>query len=215
MMALHKNDTWEIMKLPKGKKPVGCRWVFTVKYKADGSVDRYKARLVAKGYTQTYGIDYQETFSPVTKMNTIHVLISLAANLNWPLKQFDVKNVFLHGYLEEEVYMDFPPGYNARAKTGLCRLRKSLYGLKQSPRAWFGRFTQIMRRIGYYQSHSDHTLFVKRGSGKVIALMIYVDDMIITGDDLEEMVKLEQNLAAKFEMKSLGDLKYFLGMEVA
>ncbi|CAN6687056.1 unnamed protein product [Malus baccata var. baccata] len=215
MMALHKNDTWEVTELPKGKKPVGCRWVFTIKYKADGSVDRYKARLVAKGYTQTYGIDYQETFSPVAKMNTVRVLISLAANLNWPLKQFDVKNAFLHGHLEEEVYMDFPPGYNAGGKTGVCRLRKSLYGLKQSPRAWFGRFTQVMRRFGYYQSHSDHTLFVKRGSGKVTALIIYVDDMIITGDDSEEMMKLEQNLAAEFEMKNLGDLKYFLGVEVA
>ncbi|CAN6573029.1 unnamed protein product [Malus baccata var. baccata] len=215
MMALHKNGTWEIMELPKGKKPIRCRWVFTVKYKADGSVDRYKARLVAKGYTQTYGIDYQKTFSPVAKMNTVHVLISLAANLNWPLKQFDVKNAFLHGYLEEEVYMDFPLGYNARGKTEMCRLRKSFYGLKQSPRAWFGRFTQVMRRIGYYQSHLDHTLFVKRESGKVTALIIYVDDMIITGDDSEEMVKLEQNLAAEFEMKSLGDLKYFLGVEVA
>ncbi|CAN6709377.1 unnamed protein product [Malus baccata var. baccata] len=215
MMALHKNDTWEVTELPKGKKPVGCRWVFTIKYKADGSVDRYKARLVAKGYTQTYGVDYQETFSPVAKMNTVRVLISLAANLNWPLKQFDVKNAFLHGHLEEEVYMDFPPGYDAGGKTGVCRLRKSLYGLKQSPRAWFGRFTQVMRRIGYYQSHSDHTLFVKRGSGKVTALIIYVDDMIITGDDSEEMMKLEQNLAVEFEMKNLGDLKYFLGVEVA
>ncbi|CAN6720151.1 unnamed protein product [Malus baccata var. baccata] len=191
MMALHKNDTWEVTKLPKGKKPVGCRWVFTIKYKADGSVDRYKARLVAKGYTQTYGIDYQETFSPVAKMNTVRVLISLAANLNWPLKQFDVKNAFLHGHLEEEVYMDFPPGYNAGGKIG------------------------VMRRFGYYQSHSDHTLFVKRGSGKVTALIIYVDDMIITGDDLEEMMKLEQNLAAEFDMKNLGDLKYSLGVEVA
>ena len=148
-------------------------------------MDRYKARLVAKGYTQTYGVDYQETFSSLAKMNTVRVLISLATNLNWPLKQFDVKNSFLHGHLEEEVYMDFPPGYNAGGKTGVCRLRKSLYGLKQSPRA----FTQVMRRILYYQSHSYHTLFVKRRSGKVTALIIYVDDMIITGDDSEEMMK--------------------------
>ncbi|KAM1487145.1 hypothetical protein ACFX2I_001252 [Malus domestica] len=214
MMVLHKNDTWEVTELPKGKKPVGCRWVFTIKYKADGSVDMYKARLVAKSYTQTYGVDYQETFSPVAKMNTVRVLISLAANLNWPLKQFDVKNAFLHGYLKEEVYMDFPPGYNARRKTGVCRLQKSLYGLKQSPNAWFGRFTQVMRRIGYYQSHSDHTLYVKQRSGKVMALIIYVDDMIITGDDSDEMMKLEKSLAVEFEMKNLGDLKYFLGVEV-
>ncbi|KAB2632563.1 polyprotein (retrotrasposon protein) [Pyrus ussuriensis x Pyrus communis] len=215
MLALQKNNTWEVTSLPEGKKTVGCRWVFTVKYKANGSIDRYKARLVAKGYTQTYGVDYQETFSPVAKMNTVRVLISLAANMNWPLKQFDVKNAFLHGNLEEEVYMDFPPGYSAGRSTGVCRLRKSLYGLKQSPRAWFDRFTQVMKKIGYYQSHSDHTLFVKRRQEKVTALIIYVDDMIITGDDCDEISRLQRNLAAEFEMKNLGDLKYFLGVEVA
>ncbi|KAM2392165.1 hypothetical protein ACFX1X_035690 [Malus domestica] len=215
MLALQKNNTWEVTSLPEGKKTVGCRWVFTVKYQADGSIDRYKARLVAKGYTQTYGVDYQETFSPVAKMNTIRVLISLAANMDWPLKQFDVKNAFLHGNLEEEVYMDFPPGYSVGRNTGVCRLRKSLYGLKQSPRAWFDRFTQVMKRIGYNQSHSDHTLFVKRRQEKVTALIIYVDDMIITRDDFDEISKLQSNLAAEFEMKSLGDLKYFLGVEVA
>ncbi|CAL8156129.1 unnamed protein product [Prunus armeniaca] len=215
MRALQKNNTWEVVELQKGKKPVGCRWVFTVKYKADGSLDRYKARLVVKGYTQTYRADYQETFSPVAKMNAVRVLISLAVNLNWPLKQFDVKNAFLHGYLEEEVYMDFPIGYSNGGKMGVCRLRKSLYGLKQSPRAWFGRLTQAMRKNGYYQSHSDHTLFVKRRNGKVTALIIYVDDVIITGDDSDEIVKLEKNLSIEFEMKSLGDFKYFLGVEVA
>ncbi|BBG98715.1 HXXXD-type acyl-transferase family protein, partial [Prunus dulcis] len=215
MLALQKNTTWEVMKLPIGKKTVGCRWVFTVKYKVDGTVDRYKARLVAKGYTQTYGVDYQETFSPVAKMNTVRVLISLAANMDWPLKQFDVKNAFLHGNLEEEVYMDFPPGYSNGGNTGVCRLRKSLYGLKQSPRAWFGRFTQVMRKNGYCQSHSDHTLFVKHRQNKVTALIIYVDDMIITGNDVDEMSKLQGNLAVEFEMKDLGDLKYFLGVEVA
>ncbi|KAB2594606.1 hypothetical protein D8674_036786 [Pyrus ussuriensis x Pyrus communis] len=170
---------------------------------ADRSLDRYKARLVAKGYAQTYGVNYQETFSLVAKMNTVRVLISLAANLNWPLKQFDVKNAFLHVHLEEEVYMDFLPGYGNGGKMGVCRLRKSLYGLKQSPRAWFGRFTQAMRKNGYYQSHSDHTFSVKRRN----------DDMIITGDDLDEIIKLEKNLSAEFEMKGLGDLKYFLGVE--
>ena len=216
MSALQKNDTWTLVPLPDGKRTVGCKWVFTIKYKADGSIDRYKARLVAKGYTQTYGIDYQETFSPVAKLDTVRVLISLAANLDWPLHQFDVKNAFLHGNLEEEVYMDIPPGCSTVSKTNtVCRLQKALYGLKQSPRAWFGRFTLAMKKYGFQQSNADHTLFLKHRHGKVTALIIYVDDMIITGNDEEEISKLQNQLAAEFEMKSLGNLKYFLGIEVA
>jgi hypothetical protein len=213
--ALQKNGTWTLVPLPRGKKTVGCKWVFSIKHKADGSIDRYKARLVAKGYTQTYGI-YQETFSPVAKLTSIRVLLSLAANLDWPLHQFDVKNAFLHGDLEEEVYMDLPPGYTATSGDEVvCKLQRALYGLKQSPRAWFGRFSLAMKKYGYQQSHSDHTLFLKRQRGKVTALIIYVDDMIIMGDDSKEISSLQEQLATEFEMKNLGGLKYFLGIEVA
>ena len=190
--------------------------MFTLKHKADGSIDRYKARLVAKGYTQTYGVDYLETFAPVAKLNTVRVLLSLAANRDWPLLQFDVKNAFLHGDLKEEIYMYLPPGIPVTSKEGVvCKLRKSLYGLKQSPRAWFGRFAASMKKFGYVQSNSDHTLFLKRHKGKLTALIIYIDDMIVTGDDQAEMQNLQKYLASEFEMKSLGDLKYFLGIEVA
>ena len=214
LKALHKNHTWELVELPVGKRLVGCKWVFTVKYKADGSMERYKARLVAKGFTQTYGIDYQETFALVAKINTIRILFSLAANLDWPLYQFDVKNAFLHGDLEEEVYMDIPPGLNVK-NNRVCRLGKSLYGLKQSPIAWFGRFTKTMIKYGYHQSQGDHTLFIKRSFGKITVLIVYVDDIIVTGDDLKEMDALKEKLSREFEIKDLGTLKYFLGIEVA
>ena len=182
--------------MPKGKRTVGCKWVFSIKHNADGSIERYKARLVAKGYTQTYGIDYQETFSPVAKLNTIRVLLSLAANLDWPLHQFDVKNAFLHGDLKEEVYMDIPPGYTTSSSTKVvCKLQRALYGLKQSPRAWFGRFSLAMKKYGFQQSNLDHTLFLKHQQGKVTALIIYMDDMIVTGDDKKR--NFETSRAAK------------------
>ena len=162
MRALLQNNTWVMVDLPKGKKPVGCRWVYTLKYKSDGSLDRYKARLVARGYTQTYGIDYQETFAPVAKLNTISILISLAVNLDWQLNQYDIKNAFLHGDLKEEIYMDCPLAYEGMSNSRkVCKLQKALYGLKQSPRAWFGRFSQVMKILGYHQCNGEHTLFSK------------------------------------------------------
>jgi Reverse transcriptase (RNA-dependent DNA polymerase) len=216
MNALEKNETWEITDLPVGKKPVGCKWVYTVKYDAHGKIERYKARLVAKGYTQTYGIDFKETFSPVAKLNSVRVLLSLATNLDWPLHQFDVKNAFLHGELKEEIYMEIPPGYQSTTRANkVCKLKKALYGLKQSPRAWFGRFCQAMKGYGYVQSESDHTMFFKKNQGKIAVLIIYVDDMIITGDDKSEIQNLEEKLSKEFEMKNLGGLKYFLGIEVS
>ncbi|KAE8709757.1 Protein farnesyltransferase/geranylgeranyltransferase type-1 subunit alpha [Hibiscus syriacus] len=187
--ALQKNKTWSLTDLPKGKRAVGCRWIFTVKYHSDGSVERYKARLVAKGFSQSYGIDYQETFAPVAKLNTIRILLSVAVNMDWKLHQLDIKNAFLNGNLEEEVYMEVPPGLEGKVtKKTVCKLNKSLYGLKQSPRAWFDRFAKAMTQN---------------------------DDMIITGSDIEEIEKLKMNLAKEFETKDLGSMRYFLGMEVA
>ena len=124
--SLQKNETWKLVECPPRKKPVGCRWIYTMKYKPDGSIKRFKARLVAKGYTQTYGIDYTETFASIAKINTVRVLLSLVANLDWSLQQFDVKNVFLHGELSEEVYMDLPPGCMVSEKQcqKVCKLKK-------------------------------------------------------------------------------------------
>lgn len=146
MKALEKNTTWEPVYLPKGKIVVGCKWVFNVKYGSDGSLEMYKARLVAKGFTHTYGIDYSETFSPVAKLDTVQVLLSVAVNLDWPSYQLDVKNAFLDGDLEDEVCMESPPGFTEKFGAKVCRLKKYLYGLKQSRRTWFERFTTFIRR---------------------------------------------------------------------
>ncbi|KAD3066628.1 hypothetical protein E3N88_34508 [Mikania micrantha] len=133
MQALERNNTWEKRPLPPGKKTVGCRWVCSVKYKPDGTIERYRARLVVKGYAQAFGIDYLETFSPVAKIDTIRILFFIAANKGWPLHQFDVRNAFLHGYFKE-VYMSALSGFTEGFKKGeVCLLKKSLYALKQSP----------------------------------------------------------------------------------
>lgn len=143
--------------------------------------------MVAKGYTQSYGIDYQETFAPVARLNTVRVLLSFAANLDWPLYQLDVKNAFLNGNLEEEIYMEIPPDFEFESTTNkVCRLKKSLYGLKQSPRAWFHRFTTVLKEDGYTQGQADHTLFVKHAEeGKITVLIVYVDDIVLTGNHLK------------------------------
>jgi hypothetical protein len=184
--------------------------------KSKGEVERYKARLVARGYSQTYGIDYDETFAPVANMNTVRILVSCATNFGWPLHQLDVKNTFLHGDLQEEVYMELPPGFGTSETTGkVCKLRKSIYGLKHSPRAWFDRFRKAICSMGYSQCNGDHTLFYRHSKQCITILAIYVDDIIITGDDVEEIGRLRGKLSKTFEVKDLGKLKYFLGIEVA
>jgi Reverse transcriptase (RNA-dependent DNA polymerase) len=169
--ALDKNKTWELVSLPPGKKAVGCKWVFTVKQNPEGRVERYNARLVAKGYSQTYDIDYDETFAPVAKMSTVRTLISLAGNEGWKLHQFDVNNAFLHGDLLEEVYMKVPPDFGTKQIVGkVCRLKKILYGLKQSPRAWFDGFRKAMVGMGYRQTNADHTVFFRRHGAHITVL---------------------------------------------
>ena len=157
-MLLKKIILGKLLNCPKIKKPVGCKWVYKIKYNSDGTVERYKARLVAKGYTQTHGIDYQETFAPVAKMNTIRILLSVAVNNKWPLYQLDVKNTFLQGILEEEVYMTLPPGHKKEKNTNLaCRLLKSIYGLKQSPRAWYEKLSSYLISCNFIISHNDNS----------------------------------------------------------
>ena len=176
MDALNENCTWNLVHLPTKKKAIGCRWVFVVKGNLDGLVAQLKARLVAKGYAQTYGVDYSDNFSPVAKMTYVQLFISMAATHNWDLHQLDIKNAFFHGDLQEEVYMEHPPGFVAQREIGkVCRLRKSLYGLKQSP--------QAVEKFGLQKSKSNHSVFYRNSSSGIILLVVYVDDIVITGSD--------------------------------
>ncbi|RVW13792.1 Retrovirus-related Pol polyprotein from transposon RE1 [Vitis vinifera] len=181
--ALTKNHTWDLVTLPPGQSVVGCKWIYKIKTRSDGSVERYKARLVAKGFTQEYGIDYEETFAPVARISSVRALLAVAAARKWDLFQMDVKNAFLNGDLSEEVYMQPPTGLSVESNK-VCHLRRALYGLKQAP------------RVG------------------TILLLLYVDDMTITGDDLSGIQELKDFLNQQFEMKDLGHLSYFLGLEI-
>ena len=188
MSALSKNATWSLVTCPIGKTIVGCHWVYTEKYLPDGSIECLKVRLVAKGYNQTYGADYVETFSPIAKISSVWILISLASNLGWPLFQLDtknaVKNAFLNGDLNEEVYMEQPPRFVAQGKFGkVCRLHKAICGLKQSPGAWFGKFSEVVLKFRLRRCHSDHFVFSHTSAKGKILLIVYIDDIIIIGDN--------------------------------
>ncbi|KAH9786417.1 retrovirus-related pol polyprotein from transposon RE2 [Citrus sinensis] len=191
LAALEANNTWSLTSLPPGKKPIGCRWVYKIKRHSDGTIERFKARLVAKGYTQ------------------------LEAAQTWSLHQLDVHNAFLHGDLHEEIYMSPPPGLRRQGENLVCRLHKSLYGLKQASRQWFAKFSIAIQAAGFVQSKADYSLFTCRKGKSFTALLIYVDDILITGNDVNAIIALKQFLHNHFRIKDLSDLKYFLGIEVS
>ncbi|KAK1414482.1 hypothetical protein QVD17_30227 [Tagetes erecta] len=213
--ALEENGTWTLETLPKGKHVIDSKWVYKIKYKPNGKIERYKARLVARGLNQIEGVDYHDTFAPVAKLVTIRTLITVAVKRNWLLHQLDVDNAFLHGDLQEEVYMKIPQGFSNKQETRVCRLRKSLYDLKQASHTWYQRFTVSLLDIGYKQSHADHSLFTYQNGGKFVAILIYVDDVVITGNDEDKIKRTKDHLNTTFSIKNIGPLKYFLGIEVA
>nr|KYP36109.1 Retrovirus-related Pol polyprotein from transposon TNT 1-94 [Cajanus cajan] len=215
LKALELNHTWDVVETPSHVRPIGCKWVFKIKRLPNGSIERYKARLVAKGYSQIEGIDYFETFSPVVKMTTVRVVLALASINQWHIQQLDVSNAFLHGDLLEDVYMELPQGLTGYSSSHSCKLRKSLYGLKQSSRKWYEKLSNLLLSNGYKQAHSDHSLFTKRHGSAFTALLIYVDDIVLTGNSAAEITRIKHILHSNFHVKDLGQLKYFLGIEVA
>lgn len=185
------------------------------KMNAKGEVERYKARLVVKGYRQQEGIDYNEVFAPVTRMESIRLLISLAAQNKWPILQMDVKSGFLNGKLKEEVYIEQPLGYMKRGdEKKVLRLKKALYGLKQAPRAWNERIDAYFKRNGYEQCPYEHALYTKKAEREMMVVALYVDDLIFTGSNLRLIKEFKEVMKKEFEITDLGLMKYFLGIEV-
>ncbi|KAL3835280.1 hypothetical protein ACJIZ3_003671 [Penstemon smallii] len=215
MKSLHDNATFELTTLPKGKKALKNKWVYRVKQE-ENALPRYKARLVVKGFSQKKGIDFDETFSPVVKMSSIRIVLGLAASLNLEVEQMDVKTAFLHGDLEEEIYMEQPEGFMVKGKENcVCKLKKSLYGLKQAPRQWYKKFDYVMEKQGYKKTTSDHCVFVQKFSDDdFVILLLYVDDMIIVGSNVSRINRLKLALSKAFSMKDLGPAKQILGVRI-
>ena len=213
IQSLADNQVYDLVDLPPGKKIIKTRWVFAVKTGADGSIQRYKARLVAKGYAQRYGIDFEETFSPVARFDTIRALLAVAALQKLHLQQFDVKTAFLYGDLEEEVYIQQPRGFEDGTNR-VCKLKKSLYGLKQAPRCWNKRLLEFFRKQGLVQSEADPCLFSRhQEEGKRLFIAVYVDDGIVAADNDDEIHKFLSEMKKEFSIRS-GSVDSFLGMGV-
>ena len=208
--SLEDNETWELVTAPVDNKIIGCKWVFKEKTNSDGS-SRFKARLVAKGYAQIHGVDYQETFSPVVRFTAIRVLLAIGIQQKKFIHQMDVITAFLHGDLEEDVYMRQPEGYEVIGReTEVCKLKKSIYGLKQSPRCWNAKLHTSLIQIGFNSSDADPCVYIC--GGKIIA--VYVDDLILLTDTKDEMESLKNRLSEEFNMKDLGEVSQFLGVSI-
>ncbi|XP_039043647.1 uncharacterized protein LOC120182871 [Hibiscus syriacus] len=200
IQALKLNNTWTVAPLPSGKVPIGCKWVYRIKYHASGEVERFKARLVAKGYNKKESVGYVETFSPIVKLTTVRLILAFASIFDWPLWQMDVHNSFLQGYLVKEVYMQLPESFSSQGEHMVYRLQKSLYGLKQAFRQWDKKFSETLISSRFQQSKHDYSMLQ--------------DDLLITGSDTDMIEELKCTLNSKLKMKDLGELRYFLGLEV-
>lgn len=172
LRALESNKTWSICDFPRGKKAVGNKWVFKVKFQPNGTLERYKARLVAKGYNQAEGEDYTDSFSPVAKAVTVRMLLAIAIARRWDIQQMDVKNAFLHGTLTGDVYMTLPEGYQIGKEGKVCKLHKAIYGLQHASRELNTKFSQAFKTIGFIQSHNDYCLFTKKEGNDLTYVLI-------------------------------------------
>ena len=215
MKSMVNNDVWELVELPGNCKAIGCKWIFKTKKDSKGKIERFKARLVAKGFTQKEGIDFNETFSPVSTKDSFRIIMALVAHFDLELHQMDVKTAFLNGDLNEEVYMQQPEGFVTSGNEHLvCKLRKSIYGLKQASRQWYLKFDEVVTSLGFEENKVDQCIYLKVSGSKFIFLVLYVDDILLASRDLGLLHETKSMLTKFFDMKDLGEASFVLGIEI-
>lgn len=212
IQSLLENGTWEVVPLPRGKKAIGCRWVFKIKRDSNGSIKRYKGRLVAKGFLQKQEIDYTETFAPTVRLGAVRTILALAALEDMELESVDASTAFLNGEMEEKVYMKIPEGFVVEGDDGstvwALRLLKILYELNQAGRCWSRKLHEFMR------TESEPSFYIYEQDGIKIFVPIYVGDLTIASKSKEAIVKLKTDLASKFKIRDLGPTEFILGIKV-
>ncbi|KAL4035626.1 hypothetical protein IC575_004329 [Cucumis melo] len=214
--VIRRNETWELIELLTKKRALGVKWVYRIKLKSDGNVEKYKAILVVKGYKQEYGVDYEEIFAPVTRIEIIRLILSLVAQNGWKVYQMDVKSAFSNGQLKEKILLVQPLGYVKRGEEEkVYKLKKALYGLKQAPRAWYNHIDNFFLKTGFRRCPYEHALYVKEDKyDKFLIVSLYVDDLLFTGNDKFLCYDFKNFMKKKFEMSNMGLIFYFLGIEV-
>jgi hypothetical protein len=205
-----------LVKIPADRKAVGCKWVYDIKYNADGSINRFKARLVAKGCSQKEGVDFTETFAPVARMPSLRAVLAIAAAQDLEIHQMDVKTAFLHGDLEEDIYMEQPPGFVAPGSQAnlVCKLNRSLYGLRQAGRAWYKKIDAALNDLGLKPTMSDNCIYVLHETPTTVYGLLYVDDLLLISNVLSRLQSIKAELSKRFEMKDLGEAQFILGLQI-
>lgn len=215
LRSILDNDTWVMTDLPAGHKPIGLKWVFKLKKDPNGKVAKHKARLVAKGYVQRKGLDYDEVFAPVARLETVRLLAALAAHEGWEMHHMDVKSAFLNGELLEDVFVQQPPGYETKGEEHkVLKLKKALYGLKQAPRAWNAKLDASMMKLGFVRCPLEHGVYLRNNDTAQLLVGVYVDDLVITRSSTTDINIFKSQMQELFEMSDLGLLSYYLGIEV-
>lgn len=215
LKSIYKNKTWDLVKLPEKRRTIGSRWVFAVKFRNDGNIDKFKARLVARGFSQRFGIDYNQTYSPTVRPESLRLLFAIAVEMDYHIHQVDVSTAYLNGELDEEIYMEQPEGFvDEKHPDFVCKLNRSLYGLKQSGRQWNVRLHSVLTSMGLRRCETERCLYVGNVNGNKIILAVYVDDLLIASSDVGSIDIIKKKLANEFDISDKGPAKYILGIEI-